>query len=275
MVDKKDLGVLDMRKFILLGLLCGMWVSTATAQLDLPPALLGLGDIDDALPPDAMAGPTQKPKLTAKKSIIPFITSRIAPLAAYNLVNAEQVFCYRVDRRPEEYTGYTLNNFAVVDYCGELDNGQILTSYEALFSQGPNIITTPSSCRIEPRIMLRFVRGVDYTDVLLSSPCPSFTVYYAGKYDSFNIKQNIIDDVINRLEKTTEPFNSPTLLKQTVANGTPATPTEEELLEKKKRENAPVMNWKKPEVVPSSAAETSSTATPKPVSGWGNIKLRK
>ena len=71
--------------------------------------------------------------------------------------------------------------------------------------------------------MLRFVRGVEYTDVVLSSPCALFMVYHAGKRYAFNIKQGVINDLISQFDKKSEPFNSPTLLKQTVANAVVST----------------------------------------------------
>lgn len=266
-----------MLKYILLALL-SLPVTSAFAE-DIPPELESFGDFSDILPVEDAASTSQKKRSSKNQTIIPYIASAIQDAAVYNIQNAEQVFCYRVVKRPKDYTGYTLNNFAVSGYCGELDNSQTATTYEALFTQSPNIITVPSSCRIEPKIMLRFARGVDYTDILLSSPCPSFTVFYAGKYKAFNIKQGIIDDIISQFNRTDETFNSPTLLKQTVANAKAETSKEQEQLEKKQRENAPLMAWQKPQTpsepkLPGVSAPVSSskteTSAPK---GWGNLKL--
>ena len=121
--------------------------------------------------------------------------------------------------------------------------------------------------------MLRFTRGVDYTDVLLSSPCPSFTIFYAGRYTSFNIKQGIIDDLISQFDKKHEVFNSPSLLKKTVANGVAQTDKEAEEYEKQQKENTPIMNWK----TDNNQVSTDSSTPEKPKAphtGWGKIKLR-
>lgn len=222
----------------------------------------------DFLPGDSSFLNPTTPKQMRQKSIIPAITSAISKAAAENIRNAEQVFCYQVAKRPADYTGYTLSSFAITGYCGELDTSNIVTAYEALFTQGPNLISTQANCHIEPRVMLRFTRGIDSTDVLLSLPCPSFTVFYGGKYKAFNIKKGIITDLLNQFEKDIQPFNSPTLLKQTVANGTATTDKESDMLEKKKKEIAPVMKWKQ-----NAATPKEETTTPK--TGWGNIKLRK
>lgn len=270
-------------------------ISASAADGDLPPELQGLGLYEDILPigSDGIGGLPSSRRASRQQSIIPFIISSLpkatSAAATNNIANAEQVFCYHVAKKPADFAGYTLDNFAVTGYCGELDIGATATTYEALFTQSPNIITAPAACAIEPRVMLRFVRGVDYTDVLLSSPCPSFTVFYAGRYTAFNIKQGVIDDIISQFDKENQPFNSPALLKKTVANGTADTDREAEIYEKKQRENAPVMNWKMPAAaedrtpsasgsgssLPQASSAKDSSGTSKPAArGWGNIKLR-
>ncbi len=242
----------------------------ATAN-DLPPELRSFEGLSGLLP--VTEGQEQEVKKSSSKpSIIPFIQETIPDAAAYNITNYEQVFCYHIKKRPPNYTGYTLNNYAIIDYCGELNTNTIATSYEALFTQGPNIITAPSACRIEPKVMLRFVRGVDYTDVLLSSPCPSFTVFYSGRYNSFNVKQGVITDLISQFDKNKEPFYSPTLLKQTVANAIVKTVEEASKLDSKKRENEKNMSWQAEETNSSSNNETPKQKKTAP-SGWRKIKL--
>ena len=234
----------------------------------MPVELQQFEGFSDILPLDEFGQERGTKRVARQQDIIPFIKSSIPETATYNLMNAEQIFCYHIAKRPKDYTGYTIDGMAVSGFCGELNTSTAATAYEALFTQSPNILTKVADCRIEPRIMLRFARGVDYTDVLLSSPCPSFTIFYAGRYKSFNIKQGIIDDIIKQLENTNEAFNSPTLLKQTVANGKPATLSEEEMMAKKQKENAPIMNWKQKQ---DSAAQTEEpeAAADKPKAGWG------
>ncbi len=256
----------------LLILLLAANILPARAAEELPLELQEFEAFADILPSNDSSISSSSRRSTKQKKIIPAITSAIPEAAAYNISNAEQIFCYHVAKRPANFTGYTLDSFAIAGYCGELDAGQTITTYEALFTQSPNIITARANCHIEPRVMLRFVRGVDYTDVLLSSPCPSFTVFYGGKYKAFNIKKGIIDDIISQFEKTKTNFNSPSLLKQTVANGAASTDKEIDALQKKERENEPVMSWKQQqESKAENAASSAVSAKPK---GWGNIKLR-
>jgi hypothetical protein len=243
-----------------------MWSSNLRAE-ETPTELLGFDYLEDLLPKDEFDSVDIKvnKNRTLQKEIIPFIKDKIPEAASYNINNPEQVFCYHVEKRTKGYTGYTVGNYKIVDYCGELDFDVLTTSYEPLFTRSPNIITTVANCKIEPKVMLRFVRGVDYTDVLLSSPCPSFTVFYAGRYNSFNIKQGIIDNVINQFEKKREVFHSPALIGQTSANGTPKNEDESYQLEKKKKENDAKYVIEKPVEVKEDKPQSG---------GWGKIKLK-
>ncbi len=241
---------------------------------DLPAELRDFQGLSSLLP---VTDNTEQPakRSSSKPSIIPYIEKTIKSHAAYNITNFEQVFCYRIQKPTKDYVGYTINNYPITDYCGELDTNTIATSYEALFTQGPNIITTPPSCgNITPKIMLRFVRGVEYTDVVLSSPCALFMVYHAGKRYAFNIKQGVINDLISQFDKKSEPFNSPTLLKQTVANAVVSTVEEASKLDSKKRENELKMSWQKEEKKEETAQKKPQNNTTS-ATGWGKIKLRK
>lgn len=239
------------------------------AQMDnTPKALQDLGDLSDFLPiseseANMALSATPSEMRNYRENIIPFIKSSISETSAKIISNPEQAFCYTVEKRRENDKRYTLDGFAITGFCGELDKGAISTTYSALFTQSPNIITTTSQCKIEPKVMVRFVRGVDYADVLLSSPCPSFTVFYGGKYKAFNIKIGVINDIIKQLSEKTETFHSPALIKKTVANAEAVSAEESEMLEKKQRENSIFKEEKE---------EKPQENTQK--SGWGNINLK-
>ena len=218
---------------------------------------------------DSMVAQIPSSRSYGKENIIPFIKSSISDTAAQIISNPEQTFCYEVSKRTANDKRYTLEGFAISGFCGEMDKGATSTAYSALFTQSPNILTQASQCHIEPKLMIRFVRGVDYADVLLSSPCPSFTVFYAGKYKSFNIKKGVIDDIIEQLSKKVETFHSPALIKKTVANAEANSAEESEALEKKQREHA---NQEEPMSEEEKTAPEANKKTPQ--SGWGKINLK-
>ena len=255
--------------------LCFTFLSVITfAKLSIANVPVELQELDalaDLLPKDEFSTTPQannKNKLRSQeKDIIPQIVDSIPEASSYIINNPEQVFCYHVTKRSKGYTGYTLGNYAIKDYCGELDFDQTTTVYEALFTRSPNILTTVSSCKIEPQVMLRFVKGVDNVDVLLSSPCHSFTIFYAGRYKSFNVKQGIIDDIINQFSKKTETFHSPSLIKQTVANAIAKDEMQSYELEKKQNNTQPLWENTSTQNTPPSSTKNA------PQKGWGKIKL--
>lgn len=70
-----------------------------------------------------------------------------------------------------------MTTWAVTGFCGIIENEPEKYVNQTVFATPENISQEVAQCVIKPRLMLRFVRGVDYTDVLLSSPCHSFSVF--------------------------------------------------------------------------------------------------
>lgn len=241
-----------------------MFPLTTLAEEGLP----DFSDFESIMPgaeeSDSIIAQMPSNKSYGKENIIPFIKSSISETAAMIISNPEQAFCYQVTKRNKNDKRYTLDGFAISGFCGEMDKGVTSTAYSALFTHSPNILTQASQCLIEPKIMIRFLRGVDYADVLLSSPCPSFTVFYAGKYKSFNIKQGVIDDIIQQLSQKIETFHSPSLIKKTVANAEANSAAESETLEMKRRENAAQITE------PEEPKKDNKTS---PQSGWNRLNL--
>jgi len=251
-----------MLRFILSVMFC-FYPLMSIAQSELP---LELQDFEfiNIVPHDSPKQEQRTAPISRQVDVIPYIKKDLSEAALYNIMNPEQVFCYYVAPRPQNYTGYTLDNRAITGFCGELNISQISTTYEALFTKSPNILTTTADCKIVPEVMIRFIRGVDATDVMLSSACPSFTVFYAGKAKPFNVKKKIIDDIIKQLTKINEPFHSPALLKQTVPSAVANTTAEEDFLAKKQKENMPLQGWKTEE----EKEDEKPLEDNKPSSGW-------
>lgn len=71
---------------------------------------------------------------------------------------------------------------ALTGFCGVLNPELKKLVLQELFMSPQNVILDKNeNCIIKPKIMLRFVRGVDNTDVLLSSPCYSYSVFYGAQ----------------------------------------------------------------------------------------------
>ena len=113
----------------------------------------------------------------------------LGKFAIDNIVNSEQAFCYEVFPQNAEYDGYTLNGFPIRGFCGVVgEQVRDMVVQYFLGSEGNVLFDQAEQCVIEPKIIIRFIRGVDYTDVLLSSPCHSFAIFYGGGVRVYNFK---------------------------------------------------------------------------------------
>ena len=201
------------------------------------------------------------------KKFLTGISDSIGAAATINIEQAEQVFCYEVEPRAVDYDGYTINGLALTGFCGVLNDELKTLVQEELFMTPQNVILDKSEdCIIKPKIMLRFVRGVDNTDVLLSSPCYSYSVFYGGKIRPFNAKPaaEIIDALINPLLKKKVKFVSPALLNQLLPVGVAQTSEQKELVNKK---NKPIRGWENEKLGDKANASAATSGG----SGWNRL----
>ena len=200
-----------------------------------------------------------------KKQVLPEIKNAIGDNAWNNIANSEKIFCYEVDNIPSDYDGYTLDSMAITGFCGVIKNEIKEQVLSQLFMDSKNVLfNVREECVIKPRIVLRFVRGIDATDVLLSSPCYSFTIYYPGSVHVFNAKPaaKIIDTLIFSFDKNKLDFVSPALLDQLLPVGVPQTKEQRDLVSKKPKA---VRNW---DVKKEEPKETKPENQ-----GWNNLDL--
>ena len=173
------------------------------------------------------------------------IVSSIGDSAVKNITDSEQVFCYQIANRPENYTGYTIDGMAIVGFCGVINQElQSLIKYELFMNADNLLFDETENCVIRPQIMLRFVRGIDATDVLLSSPCHAVAIFYGGKIAAFNAKpaDQIIDAIVEPLIKNKVEFASPALFNQLLPIGVAKNEQQKRLQQQK---NEPVNKWQK------------------------------
>ena len=210
----KQLGILALSLSLLLS-------NTASAQT-----------IDNTIADDAKDTP-----------ILEQISKAIGPSALQNITDAEQIFCYQITNKPENYTGYTLDGMAVSGFCGVINNELKDLIISELFKNPDNILFDQTEeCIIRPKIILRFVRGVDMTDILFSTPCHAFAIFYGGRINAFNAKPAapVIDALVTPLLKGRIDFASPALLNQLLPIGVAQTEEQKNLLNRK---NEPIRNW--------------------------------
>lgn len=180
---------------------------------------------------------------TTAPEILPSISSTIGRTAADNIQNAERLFCYHVAKKPANYSGYTINGMAITGFCGVIDDNLKNMLTQQLFATDTNIdFINSEQCVIQPKILLRYVRGVDNTDVLLSAPCYSESVFYGGKVSTFNMKPapQLIDTIVNAFNGSKVNFVSPALLNQLLPIGVPQDEQQKAVIE---QANKPVNKW--------------------------------
>lgn len=180
----------------------------------------------------------------SRPQILNGISSIIGDFAQRNIVDSEQVFCYQIATPPENYSGYTLDGMAIAGFCGVIDGKLRDMIISELLNKPEHIVFDQfEDCVVRPQVMLRFMRGIDATDMLISSPCHAVAFFYGGKLSAFNAKPAalVIDNLVRSLLKNKIDFVSPTLFNQLLPAGVAKTEEQKALLQKK---NTPFLQWK-------------------------------
>lgn len=204
---------------------------------------------------------------SSAQSVLPSIRKDIGETAVRNIEESERVFCYQVSSKAPNYRGYTINNMAVTGFCGIVDDNLKRLLLEQILANEDNIdFMSIENCTIKPRVLLRFVRGVDNTDVLLSSPCDSVTVFYAGKINTYNMKPagELLKTTSDAFYSKQIPFVSPALLNQLLPIGVAQTQEQKATLSQAAQPQ-PKRSWD----------SQPSTSTSGSQSKWNSLKLSK
>ena len=179
------------------------------------------------------------------KFLSSFLSSKITASTAKNINDAEKIFCYTVDYAPADYKGYLINDLALKGSCGEISETGKSLFKNTLFNNNSAYSNNIESCNISPKIMLRFVNGIDYTDVLLSTPCHSLTFFHGRDITTVNAAPGkaIIEQIVNAYMELEEKFLSPALLGQMVPNGHIVTQDQKEIVRKMNASNENLKKW--------------------------------
>lgn len=204
------------------------------------------------------------------KTLSAFISSRLPVSSAKNIENAEKVFCYTVDYAATDYTGYTIDDLAVTGSCGELSSeGRKLIS-DMLLNNNLAFSSSMDNCNINPRILLRYINGIDSTDVLISAPCHSLTFFHGRDISTLNAApgKNIIEQIVTTYSSLSEKFLSPALLGQMVPNGQVLTQDQKEIVRKITSSESP-KKW----TTSANTAPADENADKQPArKGWNKLK---
>ena len=200
-----------------------------------------------------------------------FLSNRLPESTVKNINKAEKVFCYTVDYAPAGYEGYTINDLALKGACGELSQVGRNLIKNSVLDNNTLYSTSKDNCNISPKIMLRYVYGTDYTDVLFSSPCQSLTFFHGRDITTINAAPGaaIIDQIIKAYTGLEEPYLSPALLGQMVGNGQAMNQRDKEVIRRASPSEAPLKKWNTQQPT----KEKAQTGNQQPAkSGWNKLR---
>lgn len=233
--------------------------------------LFAIDEEDDFLATTKQTRPkTDAPTTTLSE----FLMQNITASTALPINKAEKVFCYIVDYAPKGYEGYTVDGLAIKGYCGELSNEGKALIKETLFNRTSLYSKSKADCQVSPRIMLRYVYGIDYTDVLLSLPCPSLTFIHGTNVASMNAApgEAVFEKIIGAYTSISEDFQSPALLGQMVGSGVPQTQAQKDIIRRNAPTEAPRKKWNTETPTENQPQSEQDSAAPKPATGWNKLK---
>lgn len=203
--------------------------------------------------------------------IASFLSSRIPETTARNINKAEKVFCYVVDYAQAGYDGYTIHNLALKGSCGELSQVGKNLIKNSVLDNNSLYSNSKDNCNIVPKIILRYINGADYTDVLFSSPCQSLTFFHDAEITTINAAPGaaIIDQIVKAYSSLAEPYQSPALLGQMVANGQAMNQRDKDVLRRLSPTDAPVKKWNTQQPA---GKQTPSSAKQPAKTGWNKLR---
>ena len=216
-------------------------------------------------------------RATAQDTSLSFyIESNLPASAVRNITEAERVYCYTVEMPYENYQGYTIDQMAVTGFCGILNEQQANVIKSAFLQNDKSLSTKSAQCTIVPKVLIRFLRGIDSTDVLFSDPCPSLTFFFGGGMKSFNAEPVAaeIASVADLFEKSKIEFVSPALLDQLFPIGIAQTEAQKALVAKNKAPK-PSTKWTRTSEQAPVTQEKSEPEPPAKTSGWNKININK
>lgn len=187
----------------------------------------------------------QEPETQQNEYLSSFLRTRIPENTAKLLGKAEKIFCYTVDYAGADYDGYLIDDLAVKGSCGEVSKEGNEMLKEALFNNNRAFSSNADSCSIAPRIMLRYIYGLEHADVLISAPCHSLTFFHGANITTVNAAPGaeIVEKIADAYSSLNERFLSPALLGQMVANGQVINTNQKEIVRRMSPSDGPVRKW--------------------------------
>ena len=206
-----------MKKHLLLFLLAALYLSgirSASAQMFYNPKsnFDSTGSTSYTAQTKTAEEEIDRKEMPFEKIVAQPIRERIRADAAYIVGEPDETVCYGIVRKSPKKRTTTLDGYAHTGNCGALNETGMEEIRKTLFddkSYDLNI-NKIASCVVAPKLVLRFRKGFDFVDVLLSgSSCPAVQFLYAGETKDFSAKpiKEWLDTFIDAVSNDLEPVN--------------------------------------------------------------------
>ena len=155
---------------------------------------------------------TNKEEAPFERIVSKPIRERLKADASYIIGEPEETICYGIARKSPKKRSATISGYAHTGNCGTLNETGMSEIQAKLFNaQSYDMnITKIASCVITPKLALRFRKGFDFVDALLSGgTCPAVLFLYAGETKEFSAKpiKEWLDGFIEAVSNDLEPLD--------------------------------------------------------------------
>jgi len=180
-----------------------------------------------------------------EKIISQAIRERLKADAAYIIGEPDETICYGIARKSPKKRSATIDGYAHIGNCGTLNETGMSEIRSKLFdetSYDMNIMKI-ASCVITPKLALRFRKGFDFVDAILSGGnCPAVLFLYGGETKEFSAKpiKEWLDTFIDAVSNDLEPLN-PEETEKAASNMFKKRSPQEEISDSKPEPAAPKM----------------------------------
>ena len=215
---------------------CFLWATNASAQMFYNTKSsfdkTGSTSYSGSGPKASDTDDAEREELPFEKIVSQPIRERIRADAAYIIGEPEETLCYGIARKSPKKRSATIEGYAHVGNCGSLNETGMAEIQSKLFnaeSYDMNIMKI-ASCVINPKLALRFRKGFDFVDVLLSGgTCPAVFFLYGGETKEFSAKpiKEWLDTFIEAVSNDLEPVNPAEMEKAASRMFKKRTPEEE------------------------------------------------
>lgn len=191
---------------------------------------------------------TNKQEEPYEKAVSKEIRERVRADAAYILGEPEEVLCYGVARKSPKKRSATIDGHAHTGNCGSLNETGLAEVQKRLMQAASYDMNVSkiTSCVTTPRLALRFRKGFDFVDVILSGGnCPAVLFLYGGDTKEFSARpiKEWLDTFIEAVSNDLEPLNQEEMEKSAGMMFKKKTPEEESASQKKQQKPAAPVSW--------------------------------